>query len=438
MRALSFACALLLLGCPSKNGERGVDGAPGQPGAMGSPGAIGMTGPVGPKGDKGDPGAKGDPGMVLVLDGGVVTGPRGLPGASLVAEALDAGSVPCPFGGTRFTLDAGVFTYACNGAPGAQGPAGTVGPQGAQGPAGASGATGAQGPAGAAGATGPQGPAGANGTNGSNGAPGTAGPQGPPGPPGPALFLDGGFAGKEQFYFAGFTPTAFTGNLGGRVGAHAKCATAFAGSHFCHLHEYVGSNSGAPIASTGAWVDPYDQDYPGMRYTSPTCAGWSSDVMNNGSTGGLVQPSGFYGDSYVVSGNYGCQIARPLACCFATPRPTFRGFTPTAFTGNLGGRVGAHAKCAAAFSGSHFCHLDEYVSSNSGAAVAATGAWVDPYDKDYPGHRYTSPTCAGWSSDVMNNGSTGGIIQPTGFYGDSYVVSGNYGCQIARPLACCE
>ena len=64
---------------------------------------------------------------------------------------------------------------------------------------------------------------------------------GPPGPAGPALLLDGGVlpvSTSDGFSFAGFTTATFTGNLGGPIGANAKCAAEFAGSHLCTEREF--------------------------------------------------------------------------------------------------------------------------------------------------------------------------------------------------------
>lgn len=74
----------------------------------------------------------------------------------------------------------------CQGAVGAQGPAGPTGIAGATGAAGPTGANGAMGPTGAAGATGASGPSGANGATGSQGPIGPTGQQGPIGPTGVA------------------------------------------------------------------------------------------------------------------------------------------------------------------------------------------------------------------------------------------------------------
>lgn len=112
---------------------------------------------------------------------------------------IDEGDSRCPFGGTNFRVGEEEFV-ACNGSPGATGPAGPTGatgpagptgptgpagPTGATGPAGETGPTGAAGPAGETGPTGATGPAGSRGPTGPAGPTGATGPAGPPGPQGP-------------------------------------------------------------------------------------------------------------------------------------------------------------------------------------------------------------------------------------------------------------
>jgi hypothetical protein len=54
-------------------------------------------------------------------------GATGPPGTSVTSNSLAPGANSnCPNGGSSFTVGAGTPTYACNGAPGAQGPAGPV------------------------------------------------------------------------------------------------------------------------------------------------------------------------------------------------------------------------------------------------------------------------------------------------------------------------
>jgi hypothetical protein len=106
--------------------------------------AVGAVGPTGPAGAQ---------------------GPSGTDGQGVFALTLTPGSVACPSGGSEF-LSATGYSWACNGADGAEGPRGAMGPPGPAGPAGPTGATGdagatgpagAQGPAGAPGPTGPRG-----------------------------------------------------------------------------------------------------------------------------------------------------------------------------------------------------------------------------------------------------------------------------------------
>jgi hypothetical protein len=114
------------MGVAGSTGPRGADGTgpagptggAGATGAMGANGATGAMGANGATGAMGATGATGPAGVVIVVDGGVVTGPTGPTGAT--------------------------------GATGADG----IGVAGATGPTGAAGATGATGVAGATGATG--------------------------------------------------------------------------------------------------------------------------------------------------------------------------------------------------------------------------------------------------------------------------------------------
>ncbi len=218
---------LVVAGCSGTTGPTGPTGPQGPAGPQGTPGAegpagpIGSPGPVGPAGADGLPGATGPQGLqgpagqVLVIDGGVVTGPAG---SSVVVSPIAANSVDCPTGGIRVTQlsDAGV-TVVCNGAAGPQGPQGAIGATGPQGATGTStvgqslpvgdshcptggsqfttgsavtyacnGAVGATGAAGPQGAPGPMGAQGQPGATGPIGATGAAGPAGAAGATGPA------------------------------------------------------------------------------------------------------------------------------------------------------------------------------------------------------------------------------------------------------------
>ena len=48
---------------------------------------------------------------------------------------------------------------------------------------------------------------------------------------------------------------------------------------------------------------------------------------------------------------------------------TFAGFTTATYSGAAGGREVMHARCAAAFAGSHLCHNSEYVMATPATIV---------------------------------------------------------------------
>ncbi len=469
-------------------GAAGLPGATGMTGAAGLPGATGARGPEGPAGAQGPAGATGPqgpvgpPGSVLVLDGGVVTGP---PGASVVVGTLTPG-VECATGGVRLTqLSDGGVTVVCNGAPGLPPSVRalpTMSPQcltggvlfgtpdggsvavcnGTQGPAGASGAIGAVGPAGPAGIAGPVGPMGAAGAQGSAGPPGAVGPAGPAGivgpagppgalgPAGPAgivgatgpvgpvgpagsvLFLDGGVAvvSEVPVQFVGFTVATYTGNLGGLPGAATKCSAEFPNSHLCTIADYDNANTtGVPPTAAGAWVDFARAD-DGTRSTG-ACAGSSSPWTN------AASPLQTFGATLASTGYAGttlCSNARHLACCRGGRPSTFRGFTTATFTGNLGGIPGANAKCQVDFPNSWLCSLNEYDLANTQVVPTTTaGAWVDG-NRAANGTRSTG-ACAGGSSPWTN------AATPFQTFGITLTAKGYAGenlCSNQRQLACCS
>ena len=354
------------------------DGAMGEAGTPGNPGAMGDKGEPGTKGDKGEPGAKGD---------------KGEPGA--------AGPVGTP------------------------GPAGAKGDKGDPGPAGmpgSTGATGAAGPPGASGAAGMQGPQGPTGSSGPAGAPGISG----------AMSEDGGS-------FVGFTPMGYTGQLGGRAGAHGLCAAAFAGSHLCHMSEYLLANSAVALPTAGAWIDPSGDPENAWRSIGSPSIGRAADGYACGSW--TLDTSGYGGTALLSSGfesSVDCSTARPLACCNTPSKTRFAGFTPSATRGNVGGRARMHALCAAAFSGSHLCHVAEYIRSNSATALPTAGAWVDPSGLGKQGWISIALPAAGRAG---NGYACGGWTRDAGGYGGTALLSSSIessvDCNVARQLACC-
>jgi hypothetical protein len=463
-------------GSTGPQGSAGMQGERGETGAMGSTGETGATGPQGLQGPQG---------AVLVVDGGVLVGPQG---ASVIVTALTSGDPACANGGVRITqLADGGITNLCTGATGPEGDQGVAGPQGVpgiQGPIGAQGAIGPQGMQGATGSQGPQGTAGvtasllpnlsvqcvaggvlltfvdggtsavcngtqgpqgaqgiqgvtgsqgATGAQGIGGAQGVAGPSGPMGPSGPAgpagdvRYLDGGVISQDWVVFAGFTVSSFNGNLGGITGANQKCDTDYPGSFMCTQGDYWRTEPNTYPPSTGAWID-YERDENGTRsiggcYTSASGA-WTEGT-NSDSASSLNAIGNFQ------SAN--CDAVKRLACCKAPRKRTVRGFTAATYTGNLGGPIGANAKCNADFPGSVFCTQGDFGRSETTASPGGTAAWVD-YNRDATsgirsiGGCYTS--ASGPWTEGTNSDSASSVSQFGSF------ASSN--CNVLRRLACCQ
>lgn len=522
VRGLTLLCVVLLSGCPSgTSGAQGDPGPAGPPGPMGAPGSqgeagatgaqgaagapgpqgpggavgpqgpAGAVGPQGPAGAVGPQGLVGPPGMVLVLDGGVVTGPAG---ASVVVTTL-AASTECPTGGVRITqLSDGGLTTVCNGTPGLPpsvrtlatmspqcpaggvllgtpdggavavcngtvglqgaagatgpvgpagpqgvagpqgaigpvGPAGVAGPVGAVGPAGAAGPQGAIGPAGPAGVAGPAGPVGGVGPA---GAPGAVGPAGPVGPAGSVLFLDGGVAlvTEVPVQFIGFTVATFTGNLGGLPGAAVKCSAEFANSYFCTIPDYDNANTTAvPPTAAGAWYDNSRADN-GTRSTS-SCTDANTPWTN------AATPFQTFGPTLGATGYASttlCSNARHLACCRGGRPSTFRGFTTATYSGNLGGVPGANARCQVDFPNSWLCSLNEYDLANTPVVPpTSAGAWIDN-NRAANGARSNSACTGGntpWTNAATPFQTFGPTLSATGYAGTTL-------CSSLRHLACCS
>jgi hypothetical protein len=306
---------------------------------MGAQGATGVQGPPGPQG------------AVLVLDGGVVTGP---PGASVLTSPLPVGDSVCAFGGVMVTqLSDGGVTRVCNGERGAIGPMGptgpagaagvagpagpqgvmgSVGPMGPAGPAGAMGPTGPAGVAGPAGATGPAGPAGVAGPAGATGATGATGPAGPAGVSGPAgatgpagpagavLLLDGGVVvtaiGTGAPTFAGITTFTTTGapvgpaGQQGRLSMNAYCNAEFPGSHICNDFEWAESTPFDPVPASGAWLEFSNTD--NSRSGTGGCNGWTAGTSVGGYSRVVATQTGGTASNPATPT---CGSVLPIACC---------------------------------------------------------------------------------------------------------------------------
>lgn len=433
--------AVTLSACPTTEGPAGPQGPKGDPGPAGAPGPAGPQGP---------------PGMVLVVDGGVVTGPMGPAGASVRVSAVAPGP-ECAAGGVRVALeDGGAAQVVCHGAPGVAGPAGSAGAsvqlQAVDGGPCASGGVllsvdggasvflchGAPGPAGAQGLQGPVGAAGPQ---------GPAGPAGPPGPPGVSLLPDGGFAStgypgdpSDGVTFAGYTTATYTGNLGGPAGANQKCHAEFPGAHLCTDREFLAVGVSVPVPAGGVWVEPGrwpSSTYPGATlrdraYNSSDCSGW--DYAQADADGLALDVTGLAAP--ITS--RACNVPHALACC-RSPTAWFRGFTAQSYSGNLGGPAGAHQKCAAEFPRSHLCTDREYLHAGSAVPIPAGGVWVEP--ARYPSSTSPSPSvrdrafnssdCSGW--DYALGDADGLVLDVTGLAAP--IVT--RGCNTFHRLACC-
>ncbi|MBL0220882.1 MAG: collagen-like protein [Myxococcales bacterium] len=240
---------------------------------------------------------------------------------------------------------------------------------------------------------GPQGPAGAQ------------GPVGPQGPPGEVTVLDGG---TIQGPPGPQGPTGPTGAAGPQGPAGADGAQGPQGPQ-------GPAGSMGPAGAAGA--------AGAMGMTGPA-----------GPTGAQGVP-GSQGPGGAVTGEAAAQFA---------------GFTSTTYTGVAGGREVMHARCAAAFTGSHLCHVAEYQLANAATVPPASGAWIDMsggvegYNANvtvsnevastdlgrYAGQLYTG-NCDNWTTATSSGSTTfGETINPAT---PTAVV-----CTSSHALACCS
>jgi hypothetical protein len=304
-------------------------------------------------------------------------------------------SPQCLTGGVLVGLPDGGSLAVCNGATGPQGVQGMPGATGSQGPAGMTGATGAQ------------------------------GPSGPPGPPGPALVLDGGLAfPNDTPSFAGFTSLTSNGNLGGHIGANAKCNAEFPGAVLCTLSDFDRSNPLSAPPASGAWIDS-DRSSSGNRAQNSCSSGGVS--WNNGvnDTGTNLNAAG------VFTSQVACSQVKPIACCRVPTASVFRGYTALTFTGAQGGHIGANAKCNAEFPGSYLCTLADFDKANPLVAPGGVGVWIDS-NRSANGNRTQNSCSAGGVS--WNNGvnDTGTNLNALG------VFTAQVACTNVKPIACCS
>ena len=127
----------------------------------------------------------------------------------------------------------------------------------------------------------------------------------------------------------------------------------------------------------------------------------------------------------------------------------FAGFTTTAYTGIAGGREVMHARCAAAFTGAHLCHVAEYQLASSATVPPTAGAWLDMSGGiegfngsigvsnevanvdlgRYAGQSY-SGNCDNWTAAIDGATATSGeTLKPSGPIAQL--------CTTSHVLACC-
>ena len=457
MNRILIAVLLVFSACPAPvssigpGGPTGPQGLTGDRGPQGPAGLNGTNGLDGMGGPQGPMGVQGAMGAVLVLDGGVVTGPAG---SSVITSPIPLGDPVCALGGVRLTQlsDAGI-TRVCNGATG---PAGVVGPAGATGgvgPAGPAGATGGVGPAGAtggvgpAGATGGVGAAGATGGVGPAGPAGLAGPAGAPGSTGPAgavLYLDGGVVALRVTHpsWAGLTTFTTTGaptgpgSQIGRLSMNARCDAEFAGSHLCSDFEWNESTPTDAVPVSGAWLEFSGAD--NMRTASTgTCNAFSVGTSVGGYSRMIATQSGLTANSPT---NVTCGNSLPIACCRKPAAPLFRGLTsfvtngaPTGPGAQIG-RLSMHARCHAEFPGSHLCTDFEWNESTPTVGLPSPGAWLEFSAADNTRTKSTG-TCNSWTVGTSVGGFSRMVATPSGLTANS---PASVTCGNLLPIACCE
>lgn len=136
--------------------------------------------------------------------------------------------------------------------------------------------------------------------------------------------------GAPKVQFAGFTTVQPDGagvGPNGRPGMHAACGAQFAGSHMCHIAEYLRTGSATAVPATGAWLDPSVNERNEIvtggsgrfgRMTSRfTCNGWTTNTSTGtwSSTHLDVDGSAHLQSSNSFPAPVGCTAHRPIACC---------------------------------------------------------------------------------------------------------------------------
>lgn len=133
----------------------------------------------------------------------------------------------------------------------------------------------------------------------------------------------------------------------------------------------------------------------------------------------------------VFTAQLACTQVKPLACCHVPTPVVFRGYTAATYSGNLGGHVGANAKCALEFPGSSFCTVADFDRANPMSLPPASGAWIDS-NRSSTGARTQNSCSSGGTSWVNGTIDTGTNLNAQG------VFTSQLACAQVKPLACCQ
>ncbi len=126
--------------------------------------------------------------------------------------------------------------------------------------------------------------------------------------------------------------------------------------------------------------------------------------------------------------------------------PRYMGLTAASYTGNLGGPLGANAKCNAAYAGSHMCNQRELLKAGV-TSLGGAAAWVTCDLYHFGGGTPTYAICDALSGSAWNDGNvnytcmqwTDGTSGTT--YGALMTSNGSIGaanCTSSYQLPCCE
>ncbi|MBS1120088.1 MAG: uncharacterized protein H6Q90_2316 [Deltaproteobacteria bacterium] len=116
--------------------------------------------------------------------------------------------------------------------------------------------------------------------------------------------------------FRGFTTGTTNGNAGGRARMHARCATEFAGSHMCHIAEYVRAAPRVAPPATAAWMDDSTFNNRGENRGAMPRSGRSTSAessCNSWTTSSQFVNALAMNAAGGVRGT--CDLARAIACC---------------------------------------------------------------------------------------------------------------------------